>query len=47
VFEGLRKGGYDGWSAIEILPVPDPDAAAQKAAETILPMIEKYNQSIP
>jgi len=45
VFEGLRKGNFDGWSSIEILPEPDPDSAARKAAETILPMIEKYNQN--
>jgi sugar phosphate isomerase/epimerase len=44
VFEGLRKGNFDGWSSIEILPEPDPDSAARKAAETILPMIEKYNR---
>jgi sugar phosphate isomerase/epimerase len=45
VFDGLRRGGFNGWSAIEILPVPDPDSAAQKAAETMLPMIERYNQA--
>lgn len=44
VFDGLGRGGFDGWSAIEILPVPDPDSAARKAAETLLPMIERYNQ---
>lgn len=44
VFEGLRKADFDGWSSIEILPEPDPDSAARKAAETILPMIEEYNQ---
>ena len=43
VFDGLRKGGFDGWSAIEILPVPDPDSAARQAAQTLLPMIERYN----
>ena len=45
VFAGLRKAKFNGWSAIEILPVPDPDSAARKAAETLLPMIERYNQS--
>jgi sugar phosphate isomerase/epimerase len=44
VFAGLRRAGFDGWSAIEILPVPDPDSAARKAAETMLPMIERYNR---
>lgn len=46
VFEGLRQAKYDGWSAIEILPEPDPDSAARKAAETILPMIERYNKMV-
>ena len=45
VFAGLRKGNFDGWSSIEILPEPDPDSAAGKAAETILPMLEKYNKN--
>ncbi|MBT8359380.1 MAG: sugar phosphate isomerase/epimerase [Deltaproteobacteria bacterium] len=45
VFEGLRKGNFDGWASIEILPEPDPDSAARKAAETILPMIERYNMN--
>ena len=44
VFDGLRRAGFDGWSAIEILPVPDPDSAARQAAETMLPMIERYNR---
>ena len=44
VFDGLRRAGFDGWSAIEILPVPDPDSAARKAAETMLPMIDRYNR---
>jgi sugar phosphate isomerase/epimerase len=43
VFDGLRRGGFDGWSSIEILPKPDPDTAARQAAEYILPRIEKYN----
>jgi sugar phosphate isomerase/epimerase len=44
VFDGLRRAGFDGWSAIEILPVPDPDSAARQAAETMLPMIDRYNR---
>ncbi len=45
VFDGLRRANFDGWSSIEILPEPDPDSAAKKAAETILPMIETYNKN--
>ncbi len=45
VFAGLRAAHFDGWSSIEILPEPDPDSAARKAAETILPMIETYNSN--
>ena len=43
VFDSLHTAGFSGWSSIEILPVPDPDSAAKKAAETILPRIEEYN----
>jgi len=45
VFDGLRKGGYDGWASIEILPKPDPDSAARQAAKTVLPWIEEYNRA--
>ncbi len=44
VFEGLKAAEFDGWAAIEILPVPDPDTAARSAAEYILPMLEHYNK---
>jgi sugar phosphate isomerase/epimerase len=43
VFNGLRRAGFDGWASIEILPVPDPDAAARQAAQYILPRISAYN----
>lgn len=43
VFNGLRRAGFDGWASIEILPVPDPDAAARQAARYILPRIAAYN----
>jgi len=43
VFNGLRRAGFDGWASIEILPVPDPDAAARQAARFILPRIAAYN----
>jgi sugar phosphate isomerase/epimerase len=45
VFDSLRQADFDGWSSIEILPVPDPDSAARQAAETILPMLAKYNKN--
>lgn len=44
VFAGLRQGGYDGWVSIEILPKPDPDAAARQAAGAILPLVRRYNE---
>ena len=43
VFNGLRRAGFDGWASIEILPVPNPDAAARQAAQYILPRIAAYN----
>lgn len=43
VFRGLRTAGFDGWGSIEILPKPDPDTAAQRAARTMLPLIDRYN----
>lgn len=43
VLRGLRRGGFDGWASIEILPRPDPDTAARQAASAVLPWIEKYN----
>ncbi len=44
VFAGLRRGNYDGWVSIEILPKPDPESAAEQAARTLLPMVERYNR---
>ena len=46
VFDGLRKGGFNGWASIEILPKPDPDTAARQAAAFCLPRIEEYNRSL-
>jgi len=39
----LKKARFDGWTAIEILPEPDPDTAATQAAEYMLPRVERYN----
>jgi len=33
----LRRVGYQGWCAVEILPDPEPDTAAFRAAEALLP----------
>jgi sugar phosphate isomerase/epimerase len=44
VFDGLARGGFDGWSSVEILPQPDPDTAARQAANFLLPRIEAYNR---
>jgi len=43
VLGGLKRAKWDGWVSIEILPKPDPDAAARQAAEAVLPMIARYN----
>lgn len=43
VLRGLKRGGFDGWVSIEILPKPDPDTAARQSAAAVLPMVERYN----
>jgi sugar phosphate isomerase/epimerase len=43
VFQALKASGFDGWAAIEILPLPDPDTAAAEAAAFILPKVRQYN----
>lgn len=43
VFDGLARAGYDGWASIEILPRPDPDTAARRAAETVIPWLRAYD----
>jgi len=43
VFEALKEAQFKGWASIEILPSPDPDTAAAAAANSILPLIKKYN----
>lgn len=35
----LKASGYDGYVTAEILPLPDPDNAAQQAAEHLKPLI--------
>lgn len=46
IFNSLKAIKFNGWSSIEILPVPDPDKAALSASQYILPLIEKYNSCI-
>lgn len=45
IFDNLLKANYDGWISAEILPKPDPDAAAKQTAEFLLPLIETYNSA--
>ncbi len=46
VFDALWQVWFDGWAAIEILPVPNPDQAAGQAARYILARMDKYNKSM-
>jgi len=45
ILDTLRRVGYDGWIAVEILPTPDPDTAARQAIEYLDPLIKKYYAS--
>ena len=40
IMETLRGVGYDGWIAVEILPIPDPDTAARQAIEYLKPLVK-------
>ena len=46
LFEKLYEVKYNGWVSAEILPVPDPDTAAKKTAEFLLPFIKLHNQKM-
>jgi 5-keto-L-gluconate epimerase len=35
ILRALREAGYDGWLSAELLPLPDPDAAARLTAEAM------------
>jgi sugar phosphate isomerase/epimerase len=40
VFEAIQKTGYDGWVTVELYPfVDDPDDAARRALELLLPLV--------
>jgi sugar phosphate isomerase/epimerase len=43
ILEGI---GYDGWITAEILPKPNPDAAARQAARFLLPRIGQLSQRL-
>ena len=47
VFESLERSGFDGWVSVEILPLPDPDTAAQRAAKTLRPLVDRFNSQRP
>ena len=39
----LKSVGYDGWTSVEVLPVPDPFAAARQAADHILGLMRELD----
>jgi sugar phosphate isomerase/epimerase len=43
LFKHLKKVNYSGWMSVEILPKPDPFAAAKQAVDFLKPYFEKYN----
>jgi sugar phosphate isomerase/epimerase len=45
VFRALKHIHYEGWASVEILPKPEPDTAARKAAAYLLPLLEEYNRT--
>jgi sugar phosphate isomerase/epimerase len=47
VFSSLRNIGYDEWVSVEILPVPDPDKAAEQAAGFLLPFLSGTKSTTP
>jgi sugar phosphate isomerase/epimerase len=44
IFDNLFAAGFNGWVCAEILPKPDPDTAARKTAQFLLPFIKSYNK---
>ena len=44
IFQQLLQANYDGWISAEILPLPNPDIAAQQTATFLLPLIKAYNE---
>lgn len=46
IFQALRTIGFTGWASVEILPKPDADTAARRAANFLLPRIHNGYSSI-
>jgi sugar phosphate isomerase/epimerase len=44
IFLVLQEINYAGWVSVEILPKPEPDAAAGQAANFLRPRIDRYNE---
>jgi len=40
IFHKLKSTKYNGWLSVEVLPVPDPETAAQSALNYIRPLID-------
>lgn len=45
VFQSLNDIHYDGWTSVEILPVPSPDEAAQQAVRYLRPYLQEFRSS--
>lgn len=43
LFNHLFDAGYDGWLSAEILPKPNPDAAARQTIDFLMPLVNAYN----
>lgn len=44
VFQALRKIRYDGWAAIEMMPLPTADEAAEQAIRFLRPRVDEHNR---
>jgi sugar phosphate isomerase/epimerase len=43
IISHLKRAGYDGWLSVEILPKPNPDAAARQAVQYLRPLMAEQN----
>ena len=43
IISNLKQADYRGWLSVEILPKPDPDAAARQAVQYLRPLIDERN----